>query len=615
MSASAPRVSSTPDLSVSAPAPEPPRTAAAGSPASPASPVVLDVRNLVTYFYTYDGVVRALEGVSFKLRRGETLGMVGETGCGKSVSMFSITRLIPDPPGRVVSGKVLFRGADLLWGLSEEARFVPIKNTNRVKVKRTFRKVKAALARVGSIRGAGIAMIFQEPSQAMNPIFPISDQVSEMILEHRGVEVVDGLLAATADGPNVRPAATALVTAVRKGDLAAAEAAAQELGALTGDPSFGVRALARAQGRGDAKGGPVEAQLAAEAAQLHADRFQEARQQLIRATEAHDDAGMRAAAKALGDAMHLSSFGTQAFYLARQARFAGTEEIGPRIEKDLDKARRRLKLSAGQRGFLVSERQLSVVSREMRAAYMSEMRKGQLERVRRSRLAAVRLRVRLRSLPYRMWGVRRRTSRPLREEAFWRVVAALEGVQIANPVQVARGYPHELSGGMLQRVMIAMALAGDPEILMADEPTTALDVTIQAQILELMKDMRQRIGTSILLVTHDLAVIAEVADRVAVMYAGQIVEMAPVRELFVRPLHPYTQGLLASIPRFDQPSKSLASIAGSVPNLIYPPSGCRFHPRCPYAMPVCKERRPPTTVEGEGHHVACFLYNGPPAVE
>ena len=616
MSASAPRTLSSTDFATAPADAAPSAPPLASTPGAPTpSPVVLDVRDLVTYFYTYDGVVRALEGVSFKLRRGETLGMVGETGCGKSVSMFSITRLIPDPPGRVVSGKILFRGANLLWGLSEEARFVPIKNSNRVKVKRSFRRVKAALARVGSVRGAGIAMIFQEPSQAMNPIFPISDQVGEMILEHRGVEVVDGLLAGGPDGPDLRGPISALVAAVRSGDAAAAEAAAQALGPLTGDPSFPGRALALVRSGGTPGGRSVAAALIEESRQLHAERFRAAKELLVRATEEHDDARMRAAAKALGESVHLPSFGTQAFYLARQARLSTSEEIGPRLEKDLERARRRLRLSGAQRGFLASERQLSVISREMRAAYLSEMRKGQSERLRRSRLSALRARTRLRAIPYRIWGVRRKASQPLREELFWRVVGALEGVQIANPVQVARGYPHELSGGMLQRVMIAMALAGDPEILMADEPTTALDVTIQAQILELMKEMRSRIGTAILLVTHDLAVIAEVADRVAVMYAGQIVEMAPVRELFVRPLHPYTQGLIASIPRFDQPTKNLASISGSVPNLIRPPSGCRFHPRCPYAMPVCKERRPPLTVEGEGHHVACFLYNGPPAVE
>ncbi|HEV8049785.1 MAG TPA: ABC transporter ATP-binding protein, partial [Thermoplasmata archaeon] len=199
------------------------------------------------------------------------------------------------------------------------------------------------------------------------------------------------------------------------------------------------------------------------------------------------------------------------------------------------------------------------------------------------------------------------------EETLWQTVRLLEGVSIANPVQVARGYPHELSGGMLQRVMIAMALCSEPELLIADEPTTALDVTIQAQILELMRDLKARMGSSILLITHDLGVIAEVADRVCVMYAGNVVETAPVRELYKHPLHPYTQGLLSSIPRMDEPDKKLESIPGSVPNLIYPPSGCRFHPRCPHAMPVCREKRPPMTIEGGGHTVACYLYNGPVA--
>ena len=164
---------------------------------------------------------------------------------------------------------------------------------------------------------------------------------------------------------------------------------------------------------------------------------------------------------------------------------------------------------------------------------------------------------------------------------------------------------------MLQRVMISMALSCEPEVLLADEPTTALDVTIQAQILELMRQLRERVGTAIVLITHDLGVVAEVCDHVNVMYAGLIVESAPVAELFRRPLHPYTQGLLGSIPRYDHPEKELTSIPGSVPNLITPPPGCRFHPRCPYAMPVCKERRPESLPQGEDHTVSCFLYESP----
>jgi oligopeptide/dipeptide ABC transporter ATP-binding protein len=200
-----------------------------------------------------------------------------------------------------------------------------------------------------------------------------------------------------------------------------------------------------------------------------------------------------------------------------------------------------------------------------------------------------------------------------KKEAMRKAVQMLDLVGIPDPAQRIREHPYQLSGGMRQRVMIAMSLSSEPDLLIADEPTTALDVTIQAQILELMRDLKERVGTAILLITHDLAVIAEVADSVAVMYAGRIIEKGPVREVFRRPLHPYAQGLLASIPRLDQPEKELASIPGSVPNLLTPPPGCRFHPRCPYAMPICKTVAPPMTVEGPDHSVACYLYQGPVA--
>ncbi len=502
--------------------------------------VVLDVRDLRTYFYTYDGVVKALDGVSFKIRQGETLGLVGETGCGKSVTAFSITRLIPDPPGRIMSGKVLFRGANLLWGLDREARYKPVAKTNRVKVSRSFRRIKAAGERMSAVRGRGISMIFQEPTQAMNPIFSISDQIAEALLLHRGKEIFDGLLNATPDAPGVKVALQNLIDVARQGIIPDTRAAAEEV----------------------------------------------------------------------GRAANLPSLATQSFYIVRAA--------GPAVADclpDLERALERARLNGLQRAYIRQQQHLTELKTELDQAYMTEMRAGKLARGARRSIARRRTSTRLRGIYLGIWGIRTLARRPVKEETLWQTVRLLEGVQIANPVQVARGYPHELSGGMLQRVMIAMALSAEPDILIADEPTTALDVTIQAQILELMRELKERVGTAIVLITHDLAVVAEVADRVCVMYAGQIVESAPVRDLFRHPLHPYAQGLLASIPRMDQPDRKLESIPGSVPNLITPPSGCRFHPRCPYAMPICKEERPPLTLEGDRHTVACYLYKGPVAVE
>ncbi len=498
--------------------------------------MILDIRNLRTYFFTYDGVVKALDGVSFGIRRGETVGLVGETGCGKSVTAFSITKLIADPPGRIMDGTILFKGANLLWGLEREAVFKPVRKTNRVKVGRRYRRIRAGQDRMTAVRGAGISMIFQEPTSALNPIFSISDQISEALLLHRGEAIIGQLLNATPTGPAVEPAIQNLVKVAKENQSDRLREAAVQLGAATG----------------------------------------------------------------------VTSMATQAYYLFRGA-WTDPESKVPALRKAIH----RLRLSGLQRSYLRRERALLEIQGRLKQLYMQEMSRGQSEVMARRRLGTLRAALRLRTLYFSLWGIRGNVKRPLKDETFWRTVEMLEGVRIANPVQVARGYPHELSGGMLQRVMIAMALSAEPELLIADEPTTALDVTIQAQILELMRELKTRVGTAILLITHDLGVIAEVSDRVCVMYAGNIVEVAAVRELYQRPLHPYSQGLLSSIPRMDQPDKKLESIPGSVPNLIYPPSGCRFHPRCPHAMPICKETRPPTTLEGEGHTVACWLYHGP----
>ena len=320
---------------------------------------LLEVRNLKTYFYTEDGVVRAVDGVNFEVYPGEVLGIVGESGCGKSVTSLSIMRLIA-PPGKVGEGEIFFDGKDLLK-LTED--------------------------QMTKIRGNRISMIFQQPQTALNPVFQVSDQIAEVL--------------------NI-----------------------------------------------------------------------------------HQDFGKEAGEK--------------------------------------------------------------------------------------------------------------------------RAVELLKMVGIPDAERRASAYPHELSGGMAQRVMIAMALACVPELLIADEPTTALDVTIQAQILDLMRNLREKMGTSVILITHDLGVVAEMAERVAVMYAGEIVEQADVNSLFEQPLHPYTQGLIGSIPILGQIKEHLDVIPGSVPNLINLPPGCRFAPRCAarekFGLKICTNIKPELTEVTAGHKVRCWLY-------
>jgi peptide/nickel transport system ATP-binding protein len=498
---------------------------------------VLAIKDLRTYFFTYDGVVKALDGVDLTIRKQETLGLVGETGSGKSVTAFSVMKLLTDPPGRIMGGQIIFQGADLLYGVEREATFKPVPHSNRVKVRRRYSLIRRGQERMAAIRGSGISMIFQEPSSALNPIFSISNQLSEALMLHGGVEILEELL---------RPPPTP--EAVR--------AAIDQLFEQTGSSSAG---------------------------------------------PTHE------AAKAFAESLGRPSLATQAYTILKDNRQRPDE-----ARKELEHVVRRLHLSGLQRSYVKQQLRVQKLRRSLNEILLEEMRRG---RPSSAADRGVRNRLRLewlRGLGYGLWGVRGHVRKPVVEETFWRSVSLLEGVSIANPAQVARGYPHELSGGMLQRVMIAMALSSNPALLLADEPTTALDVTIQAQILSVMRDLKSHVGSSILLITHDMGVIAEMADRVSVIYAGNIVETAPVRDLYARPLHPYTQGLLNSIPRMDDPNKTLESIPGSVPNLIYPPSGCRFHPRCPHAMEICKEARPPTTVEGDDHTVACYLYHGPP---
>lgn len=316
---------------------------------------LLEVRGLKTYFFTSVGVVKAVDDISFSLRPGEAIALVGESGCGKSVTALSIMRLVPTP-GRIVEGSVFLAGQDLLEKSEQE---------------------------MTTYRGRKMAMVFQDPMTSLNPVLTVGTQIREVIERHQGL----------------------------KGSLA-----------LT------------------------------------------------------------------------------------------------------------------------------------------------------------------------------------------RVEEMLRLVGIPNPERRLRQYPHEFSGGMRQRVMIAMALACDPELLILDEPTTALDVTIQAQILDLIRRLKQKLDTSVILITHDLGVVAGLTERVIVMYAGKIVESGTVNDIFENPKHPYTWGLLNSVPRLDTMSKKrLVPIHGQPPDLLKPPVGCPFHPRCKYVMRVCIEDSPPQFEVGSGHITSCWL--------
>lgn len=368
---------------------------------------ILQIRNLKTYFYTYAGVVRALEGIDLDVYKGETIGLVGETGCGKSVTSLSIMRLVPDPPGRIVGGEIIFKGDDLLKKSEEQMQ---------------------------SIRGSQITMVFQDPMTFINPVLNVGDQVSEVITLHQD--------------------------------------------------------------------------LAREAVQTKIDEIQE-----------------------------------------------------------------------------------------------------QIARIDPSSADRQRLMERIKELEAMKEHPPKPSKREIKKAALHRTIEVLKLVQLPDPEKVVKQYPHELSGGMRQRVIIAMALSCNPDLLIADEPTTSLDVTIQAQILALLSELKKKIGASVLIITHDMGIVAETCDRVGVMYAGNIVEVSETKALFKKPLHPYTQGLLRAIPKLHQDVKELEIIPGSVPNLIHPPSGCRFHPRCPFKMDICDKEFPPVFEIEPGHSVACYLYS------
>lgn len=375
---------------------------------------LLEVKNLKTYFYTEEGIVKAVDGVSFDIYEDEVLGLVGETGCGKSVTALSILQLVR-APGKIIDGSVHFKGENLLNLKESEVR---------------------------NFRGKDITMIFQDPLNSLNPVFTVGKQISEVFYLHQETELK------------------------------------QELDSLL---------------------------------------------------------------------------------LERSIRREEIKNLQQTLKDDVDR--------------LTEEEKEDINTK------IEELKE----------LAA--------HIPN------------LKDVAFARSEKIIKEVGIPDPKGILKRYPHELSGGMRQRVMIAMGLSCNPALLIADEPTTALDVTIQAQILDLMKGLIKKFRTSILIITHDLGIIAELCDRISVMYSGNIVEYATAEDLFKNPRHPYTKGLISAIPSIEKRDQKLQTIRGMVPNLIYPPSGCRFHPRCDYRMEICDKVKPQLTEIAHRYFVACHLFD------
>ncbi len=502
---------------------------------------LLVVENLYTNFYTYQGVVKALDGINFKVAKRETFGLVGETGCGKSVTANCVLRLIPSPPGRIEKGSIYFmppegtereisdirariaslrnekdfKGGDpRLKSLEqelaeqEEVRRLKAEISNLKEVKTDPKdprlvELNSKLAQVLSkydlltksasymrkIRGKYISMIFQEPMSALNPVFPAGNQISEVLLLHERKEL-------------------AVATMRSIDNEVKAINSYKYVGRVTTDKGeFNCQSCGALMATGDENVCP---------------------------------------------------------------------QCGGSFAGDPMRSLRKVKLRYYRRFY----KKMAVKPDAMSLRIASKV------------------------------PVMRRYEKPIKREAMDRAERMLRLVRIPDPKNVVNSYPHELSGGMQQRVMIAMALACRPQLLIADEPTTALDVTVQAQILKLMKDLQEETGTSILLITHNLGVVAETCHRVGVMYAGVMAEVGPVKDIFKDPLHPYTQGLINSIPNLSLDITRLDTIEGNVPNLVKPPPGCRFHPRCFYAMEVCKGTKPPMVEVKPDHFVSCHLYTG-----
>jgi oligopeptide/dipeptide ABC transporter ATP-binding protein len=588
---------------------------------------ILVVRGLKTEFSTQRGILRAVDGVDLEIQKGEVLGLVGESGCGKTVTALSIMYLIPEPPGRIAGGEIWFRGLNLLAG-SEEDIEVRSRGKGPPKFVPSDPLLKKHRARMNKIRGHGMSMIFQEPMSSLNPVLRVGYQVAEVLMFQRRGEICDRLLS---HGDLTQADVDLFRQAVATGEAMERDRLVAEFSVRSGLRPEKIHALI------DVSGLPLDERIAR--VQRLAARRRRGGGWWLRFLKRLDSMEETHFAREWERLSRLS-LGQPAVDLFDAAKNPRAKDLPPlaTVSPQPDALRLYFHAPVGSGGDR-KKGDLLVPSEDLRARVEALLRDssagafGAIFGIVKSvgvTQDAIELRYRepatdlfrtetelwSRRLLYRIATsipvLRSVLARPIEEEARRHVVELFRLVRIPEPTKVYDEYPHELSGGMQQRVMIAMALAGEPALMIADEPTTALDVTTQAQILWLLKDLRTRIDSAILYITHDLAVIAELSDRVAVMYAGKIVEDAPVADLFANPLHPYTQGLLQSIVSTEsqglEPGAPLPTIPGVVPDLLAPPSGCRFHPRCKFAFDRCRIEEPKLLAHGLNRRVACHLY-------
>jgi oligopeptide/dipeptide ABC transporter ATP-binding protein len=594
--------------------------------------ILVEINDLYVNFYTYQGVVQAIEGVDLEIRKGETLGLVGETGCGKSVTASTILKLILSPPGKIEAGSVFFlepsdvrkkriaalaraqawweglapeRKKQLLvsrgmrftgfkkrvrrmtpeeakkmaiptkipgkvaaWYMTDMAKKIPREDrTSLDAMRRTFDLIPKSNEYMQKIRGKWISMIFQEPTSALNPVFTAGFQIAEVILQHRKGDMAARAAKRIADElkPFRKPKNQRFDDA-RLWYSKLTEIERKRMVAAYGSPFSRFRKRGRRLTTSQIIKTVAPEQVPPNVARAYLAKKRRRPMVLTSRTQVKTE-GSKPSFKSVS---RCSICGSTVEESDQWCEKCGSKFYGP------------LSWLARLTALDTNQRMLQFIIKKPDSKEFFSRRIPFLNRYRKD----------------------------LYDEAYREAVKMLEIVRIPDPKGVADRYPYELSGGMQQRVMIAIALACNPKLLIADEPTTALDVTIQGQILKLMRDLKTVYGSSILLITHNLGVVAEMCDRVGVMYAGSMAEIGTARNIFKQPLHPYTVGLMKSVPSVQGDVDKLYTIRGSVPNLIYPPSGCRFHPRCDFARDYCTKVKPDMKEIENGHFASCHMVAG-----